>query len=213
MIPYGKRPKTLPEVLSRQEVLRVFAALPDRPLATLVRTTYACGLRISAAVRLTVSDIDSQRGVVRIRQGKGQKDRQVPLSPALVAELRGYWQRWRPRTWLFPSDKPGQHVHQGAVQRSFKQIVRRLGLRPRVSMHTLRHSYATHLLEAGVDVVTVQRLLGHRDLATTSRYLHVSVQHLQHTPSPLDALLAAAVGDEAAALPAQTPAAPIEYLP
>jgi integrase/recombinase XerD len=193
MIPFGKRPKTLPAVLSRAEVLRLFAALPDNAYRTLVRTAYACGLRISEVVRLRVTDIDSQRGVLVVRQGKGQKDRLVPLSPALLAELRAHWRRYRPRDWLFPGQKPGRHLNVNALQRLFARLVRPLGFGKAVSMHTLRHSYATHLLEAGVDVVTLQRLLGHRDLSTTARYLHVSTQQLQRTPSPLDALLATAL--------------------
>jgi site-specific recombinase XerD len=190
MISCGKRPKTLPAVLSRAEVLRLLAALPDNAYRTLVRTAYACGLRISEVVRLRVTDIDSQRGVLVVRQGKGQKDRLVPLSPTLLAELRGHWRRYRPSEWLFPGQKRGRHLNVNALQRLFARVVRPLGFGKAVSMHTLRHSYATHLLEAGVDVVTLQRLLGHRDLSTTARYLHVSTQQLQRTPSPLDALLA-----------------------
>jgi integrase/recombinase XerD len=200
MIPFGKRPKTLPSVLSRAEVLRLFTALPEGRYRTLVRTAYACGLRIGEVVRLRVADIDSSRGVLVVRQGKGRKDRLVPLSPALLEELRAYWRRYRPADWLFPGQKPGGHLHVGALQRAFARVVRPLGFRKPVSMHTLRHSYATHLLEGGVDVVTLQRLLGHRDLSTTARYLHVSTQDLRRTPSPLDALLA-------------TPAAGAERLP
>ena len=205
MIPFGKRPKTLPAVLSREEVLRLFAALPDNRYRTLIRTAYACGLRISEVVRLRVTDIDSSRGVLVIRQGKGQKDRLVPLSPALLAELRAYWRRYRPADWLFPGQKRGRHLHVGALQRTFARLVRPLGFAKGVSMHTLRHRYATHLLEAGVDGVTLQRLLGHRDLSTTARYLHVSTQHLGGTPSPLDALLAAPVPE---APPATAPVPP-----
>jgi len=206
MIPFGKRPKTLPAVLSREEVLRLFAALPDERYRTLIRTTYACGLRVGEVVCLRVADMDSPRGVLLIRQGKGQKDRLVPLSPALLDERRRYWWRYRPVNWLFPGRKRGSPLHGAAVQRRFSRIVRGLGLRKHVSMHTLRHSYATHLLEAGVDVVTLQRLLGHRDLSTTARYVHVSTQHLQRTPSPLDTLLALpALPSIAVATPAATP--------
>ena len=190
MIPFGKRPKTLPAVLSRPEVLRLFAALPDNRYRTLIRTAYACGLRIGEVVRLRVADIDSQRGVLVVRQGKGRKDRLVPLSPALLDELRAYWRRYRPAEWLFPGQKRGRHLNLSALQRTFARLVRPLGFGKAVSMHTLRHSYATHLLEAGVDVVTLQRLLGHRDLSTTARYLHGSTHHLRRAPSPLDALLA-----------------------
>jgi integrase/recombinase XerD len=189
MIPYGKRPRTLPAVLSRDEVVRLFAALPEGRERTLLRTTYACGLRAGEVVCLRVADLDSRRMVLLVRQGKGQKDRQVPLSPVLLEELRAYWRRYRPTDWLFAGRGTSGHVHIGAVQRRFARLVRRLGFRKRVSLHTLRHSYATHLLEAGVDVVTLQRLLGHRDLQTTARYLHVSTQHLQRLASPLDGLL------------------------
>ena len=190
MIPFGKRPKTLPVVLARAEVLRLFAALPDNLYRTLIRTTYACGLRIGEVVRLRVSDIDSQRGVLVVRQGKGQKDRLVPLSSALLAELRAHWQRYRPKDWLFPGKNPGQPLHITALQRTFARIVKPLGFRKHVSMHTLRHSYATHLLEAGVDVVTLQHLLGYCDLSTTANYLHVQTEHFERLASPLDALLA-----------------------
>ena len=190
VLPFGKRPKTIPAVLSPEEVLRIFAALKDNPFRTLIRLTYACGLRLGEVVRLRVGDIDSARGVLVIHQGKGHKDRLVPLTPALLDELRGYWRRYRPGPWLFPGEKEGQHVHRGTVQRYFRQLVRRLGLAKRVSMHTLRHSYATHLLEAGVDVVTLQHLLGHRQLSTTAGYLHISTRHLARLPCPLDTLRA-----------------------
>jgi site-specific recombinase XerD len=193
-LPYGKRPKTLPAVLSRDEVLQFFAAFPTDPDRLMVRTTYACGLRIGEVVRLRVAAIDSRRGVFLVRQGKGRKDRQVPLSPQLLQELRAYWQRYRPRDWLFPGVGPHGHRSITALQRRVTRAVRGLGWSKRVSLHTLRHSYATHLLEAGVDVVTVQHLLGHRDLQTTARYLHVSTRHLQRVPSPLDSLVATPPG-------------------
>jgi integrase/recombinase XerD len=190
-LPYGKRPKTLPSVLSRDEVLQFFAAFPTDPDRTLVRTTYACGLRIGEVTRLRVADIDSRRGVLVVRQGKGRKDRQVPLSPQLLQELRAYWRRYRPKEWLFPSRVSSGHCHITALGRRVTRAVRALGWSKRVSLHTLRHSYATHLLEAGVDVVTLQHLLGHNDLETTARYLHVSTLHLQRLPNPLDTLVAA----------------------
>jgi integrase/recombinase XerD len=190
MIPYGKKPRRLPAVLSRAEVVALFAGLPDNRLRLLVRAAYACGLRVAEVVHLRVADIDSQRRVVHVRQGKGRKERLVPLSPLLLEELRAYWRRYRPHDWLFPGQQPGQPVCIGTVQRAFSQVVRRLHGSKKVSMHTLRHSYATHQLEAGVDVVTLQRLLGHRHLQTTALYLHVSTAQLQRVPSPLDALVA-----------------------
>jgi integrase len=138
MIPFGKRPKTLPSVLSREEVLRLFAALPENRSRTLVRTAYACGLRIGEVVRLRVADCDSRRGVLLVRQGKGQKDRLVPLSPALLAELRGYGQRYRPADRLLPGQRRGRHLHAGALQRIFARLVRPLGFGKPVSMHPLR---------------------------------------------------------------------------
>jgi len=187
-VPYGKKPKTIPAVLSQQEVLRLFAALPDDRYRTVLRTAYAAGLRVSEVVRLTVGDIDSGRGVLLVRQGKGGKDRLVPLSPQLLQELRAYWQQQRPAHWLFPGQRPGRHVSVGQVQRVCHRAVRAAGLTKRASMHTLRHSYATHLLEAGVDLLTLQKLLGHRSVQTTVRYTHVSGPHLRQTPSPLDLL-------------------------
>ncbi len=189
-LPYGKRPKTLPTVLSRDEVLQFFAAFPTDPDRMMVRTTYACGLRIGEVVRLRVADIDSRRGVLQVRQGKGRKDRQVPLSPQLLQELRDYWRRFRPHDWLFAGLGLGGHRSITALQRRVTRAVRALGWIKHVSLHTLRHSYATHLLEAGVDVVTLQRLLGHNDLETTTRYLHVSTLHLRRLPNPLDDLVA-----------------------
>jgi integrase len=189
-IPFGKRPMTLPAVLSRDEVLQFFAAFPTDPDRLMVRTTYACGLRIGEVVRLRVPDVDSRRGLLLVRQGKGRKDRQVPLSPQLLEEPRAYWRRCRPRDWLFPGAGAQGHRSITALQRRVARAVRALGWSKRVSLHTLRHSYATHLLEAGVDVVTLQHLLGHRDLQATARYLHVSTRHLQRVPSPLDTLVA-----------------------
>lgn len=189
MIPFGKRPQTLPAVLSRAEVVTLFGALPDNRLRVLVRTAYACGLRVSEVTRLRVADIDSKRLVVHVRQAKGRKDRLVPLSGVLLEELRAYWQRYRPSEWLFPGQRRGRPVTVGGVQRQFHAVVRQLGGSKKVSMHTLRHSYATHQLEAGVDLVTLQHLLGHRCLTTTAHYLHLSAAQLQRAPSPLDALV------------------------
>jgi site-specific recombinase XerD len=188
MLPYGKRPRRLPTVLSVEEVIQLLAAARPGRERVLLQTGYACGLRISELVRLQVSDIDSSRMVVHVRQGKGQKDRQVPLSPRLLEELRHWWRRHRSKPWLFPGitertmDGP---MHAGCLQRMCKRAVARARLAKHVSMHTLRHSYATHLLEAGVDVVTLQKLLGHNSLGTTARYLHLSRRHLQQMPDLL----------------------------
>ena len=138
MIPFGKRPKTLPAVLSRAEVQKIFDALPDTWLR-LIRVTYACGLHVSEVVHLRVADINSARMVVHVRQGKGQKDRLVALSAVLLAELRTYWQRYRPAGCLFPGRYGREHLHAGALPRNFAKHVRPLGLGKHVTLHTLRH--------------------------------------------------------------------------
>jgi integrase/recombinase XerD len=185
-IPYGRRPKKLPTVLAPDEVNRLFEAADSERARTLLRTAYALGLRVSELVALRVEDLDAARGLVVVRQGKGAKDRLVPLSPRLLEELRAYWRRRRPRPWLFPGGRRGRPLTPAGVQRVVKRAARRAGLSKPVTPHTLRHSYATHLLEAGCDVLTIQRLLGHRDLKTTARYLHLSTQQLGQTPSLLD---------------------------
>jgi site-specific recombinase XerD len=189
LIPYGKIPRTLPDVLSPPEVLRLLDAAPPGRERLLLQVVYACGLRLGEVLHLQVSDIDSARMVVHVRHGKGGKDRFVPLSARLLAELRAYWRQYRPTTWLFPGARPDRPLNHSSVQRPFQQLVRKAGLSKRITPHTLRHSYATHLLEAGVDVVSVQRLLGHNDLQTTARYLHISTQRLRQTPSLLDLLV------------------------
>jgi integrase/recombinase XerD len=188
LIPFGKVPRKLPDVLSPQEVVRLLDVAVGRD-RVLLQVAYACGLRLGELLHLQVSDIDSARMVIHVRLGKGAKDRLVPLSGRLLGELRTYWRQHRPRTWLFPGATPDRPLTQSAVQRALCRIVRKAGLSKHVTPHTLRHSYATHLLEAGVDVVTVQRLLGHNDLQTTARYLHISTQRLQQTPSLLDLLV------------------------
>jgi hypothetical protein len=142
--------------------------------------------------------------VIYIRQGKGQKDRQVPLSPQLLEELRVYWRHYRPADWLFPGRFGPTHICHASLQRVCQRAVRRCGFRKKATMHTLRHSYATHLLEAGVDLGTLQRLLGHRDLKTTVRYTHVSVQRVQATAQLLD-LMTAPVAIAAAPPPPPPP--------
>jgi len=151
----------------------------------LLTTAYACGLRISELLHLQVTDIDSARMVVNVRQGKGAKDRQVPLSARMLTELRQGWGRHRTKLWLFPGQQAGKALSAGQAQRICRRVVRRARLKKSASMHTLRHSYATHLLEAGVDGVTLQKLLGHSDLSTTARYLHLSRRHLASLPDLL----------------------------
>jgi integrase/recombinase XerD len=188
VIPFGKRPKKLPCVLSPEEVARLIdAARPGRE-RVMVQTAYACGLRLDELLNLQVTDIDSSRMAVHVRQGKGRKDRLVPLSPRLLDDLRTYWRYHRPRTWLFPNRAQDGPLHAGTMQRHFRRLVKCAGLTKPATMHTLRHSFATHLLEAGVDVLTLQRLLGHRQLSTTALYLHLRSDHFRQLPSLLDLL-------------------------
>jgi site-specific recombinase XerD len=188
MIPYGRRARTLPSVLSPEEITRLLAALADDRSRLLVQLGYACGLRLSEVLHLRVGDIDGRRLVLHIRQAKGRKDRLVPLPQRLLEELRAYWRRYRPADWLFPGHKAGQPLHPAAVQRRLHRVVLCCGFGRRVSFHTLRHSYATHLLEAGVDLVTLQQLLGHRDLKTTAHYTHVATERFGQLPNLLDRL-------------------------
>jgi integrase/recombinase XerD len=188
-IPFGKRPKTLPSVLSPDEVLRLLeAASPGRD-RVLLQVAYGCGLRLNELLHVRVNDLDSARMVVHVHQGKGGKDRLVPLSQRLLQELRAYWRRWRPWPWLFPGRSPDGTLSRGNVQRRFATLVKKVALSKPCTMHTLRHSYATHLLEAGVDVLTLKLLLGHTSLQTTARYLHISTERLHKTPSLLDLLV------------------------
>jgi len=191
LLPYGKKPRTLPAVLSPDEVARLFQAVADPWDRLLLQAAYACGLRVSEVVRLQVADIDSQRMLLHIRGAKGRKDRLVPLSAVLLERLRAYWRHSRPARWLFPGQRPGRPRSIGQVQRICRRAVRAAGITKKASMHTLRHSYATHLLEGGCDLASLQKLLGHNQLSTTVRYTHVQQPHLQRCRSPLDTLPAA----------------------
>lgn len=184
-IPYGKRLHSLPTVLDVEEVRALFEASEPVRDRVLWQTNYACGLRILELLHLQVTDIDSARMVVVVRQGKGRKDRQVPLSPRLLEELRRYWWSHRSRPWLFPGQTADRPLNPSGVQRLFQITLRRAGITKRATPHTLRHSYATHMVESGVDLATVQQLLGHTSITTTAHYLHVSRRHLK-TPCLLD---------------------------
>jgi integrase/recombinase XerD len=201
LIPYAKKPKALPGVLSPQEVVRLLTAAQPGRQRMLLQTAYACGLRGNELLHLQCTDIDSARMVIHVREGKGRKERLVPLSVGLLEELRAYWRRYRPATWLFPGLGTGQPLRDGSLHRMCQEIVARAGLKKRVTMHTLRHCCATHLLEAGVDVATIQAVLGHIDLKTTVRYLHVSTRRFQQLPSLLDRLLLPTNTATAAATP------------
>jgi len=169
----------------------------------ILQTTYACGLRASEVLGLRVTDIDSSRLLLGVRHGKGGKGRHVPLSPALLGALRDHWQQRRPTTWLFPGRTATGQRSLGALQRVCRRAVVAAGFTKKVSLHTLRHSYATHLLEAGVDLVTIQRLLGHNHLQTTARYLHLTAPRLAGLPGLLEGLPAAPAATVAVAAPPQ----------
>ena len=189
---YPKRPKKLPVVLSQEEVARLIEATANPMHRTVLMLLYATGMRRTEASQLKVSDIDSQRMVLHIRQGKGARDRDVPLSGKLLQALREYWRWKKPRNFLFPSsaahrgqeqpisDKTVWHVCKGAAVRA--------GIQKKIGPHTLRHSFATHHMEAGTDLRTIQLLLGHADLKHTTVYLHLSHRHLPAATNPLDQL-------------------------
>jgi integrase/recombinase XerD len=193
-LPFAKRPSTLPDVLTRDEVTRLLeAALPGRDRA-LLETIYACGLRLRELLGLRVADINSARMILHVRQGKGKKDRLVPLSPHVLEVLRGYWRECRPTIWLFAGLRPGEALTDGTVQRICRRTAKRAGLTKRIHPHTLRHSFATHLLEAGVDLLSVQAILGHSHFNTTAKYLHISQKRLQDLPRILDGLVQPTAG-------------------
>lgn len=186
-VPFGKKPRTLPTVLSPQEVSRLLAAIRLPRWRLLCRVLYGCGLRLGEGLRLRVGDIDGQRLCLHVRQGKGHKDRVVPLSSGLVEELRAYWRLHRPAELIF-AHPDGRPFNPATLQRLFKKTVAEVGLTRHATLHTLRHCYATHLLEAGTDLPTLQRLLGHNSLSTTARYLHVRSERLRQVRSPLELL-------------------------
>ncbi len=188
VIPAPKKPQSLPVVLSPQEVVQFLDAVKPAKHRAILTACYAAGLRISEAIALTVSAIDSERIVLRIAKGKGQKDRYVMLSPKLLAVLRAWWKVQRPRHWLFPGERPDAPITRNAVQLACRIACRRARLGKAVTPHLLRHSFAVHLLEAGTDLRTIQLLLGHRSLQTTARYLRVATTSVCSTTSPLDLL-------------------------
>ncbi len=183
-IPYPKQPKKLPVVLSRGEVRSVFDAVSNLKHLTILMTLYATGTRISEALSLRVSDIDSRRMVIHIREGKGGKDRYVPLSETLLECLRLYWKQYRPDTWLFPGQNLDRPLSVNAIQQVCAKVRSKTGLSKQLSPHTFRHTFATHHLEAGTDLRTIQVWMGHASLRSTSIYLHVAAQR----PGGLDLL-------------------------
>ena len=188
VIPAPKKPQKLPVVLSPEEVLEFLRCVRNAKQRTILTTCYATGLRISEVVHLKPTDIDSKRMVIRVEQGKGQKDRYTMLSPRLLETLRGYWRAGRPKTWLFEGDVPSKPIDRSAVEQACKKARCVSGIRKPITPHSLRHAFSVHLLESGTDVRTIQLLLGHRSLATTARYLRIATSKVCSTSSPLDLL-------------------------
>jgi integrase/recombinase XerD len=191
--PYPKKQRRIPTILSQEEVARLIDAAGTAFHRTLLITLYATGLRCAELTRLKVSDIDSQRMMIHVRGGKWGKDRDVMLSPKLLGELREHWRRLprKSSAWLFPGNRwhsSDQPIDTKTPRLACQQAAKRAGLKKAVHPHTLRHCFATHLLEAGADLHTIQILLGHHDLKETTVYLHVSERHLKATASPLDSL-------------------------
>ena len=154
----------------------------------MVMTAYAGGLRIGEIIKLKVSDIDSSRMMIRVQMGKGSRDRYTILSPRLLCELRTYWKRYRPKYWLFTNEKTKNHITKSCPHLAFERTRKKLGIKKRLTFHSLRHSFATHMLEAGVDIRTIQILMGHATINSTAAYLHIAQKRLSSSKSPLDLL-------------------------
>jgi site-specific recombinase XerD len=186
-IPWPQIPKPLPKVLSGTEMERLFGAIKSTKHRAIIMAAYAAGLRVSEACSLRISDIDSKRMVIHVHYGKGEKDRCVMLSKRLLDCLREYYRQYRPEgIYLFPGRKPGAPLTASPVRSTLHKAIRAAGIKKPVTAHVLRHSFATHLLEAGVDIRTIQTMLGHGCIRTTSRYTHISATHIARTESPLD---------------------------
>ncbi|OGT32498.1 MAG: hypothetical protein A2W28_08215 [Gammaproteobacteria bacterium RBG_16_51_14] len=187
-IPKAIQPQKLPEILSRHEVGQILQAAHELKHRCFLTTVYSAGLRVGEAVCLTPGNIDSERMTLRVEQGKGQKDRYTVLSPRLLTLLRQYWRAYHPTDWLFTNRRGDEHMSVGAAQKLFYVTKRRAGISKRGGIHSLRHAFATHLLEAGTDLHTIQTLLGHRHISTTLRYFHLSHGHIAKQNSPLELL-------------------------
>jgi site-specific recombinase XerD len=188
VLPIPRKPQTLPIVLSPEEVLHFLGCIPNLKHKTILTTCYAAGLRISEAVSLRPTHIDSQRMVIRVEQGKGANDRYVMLSPRLLEILRQWWRCAKPKDWLFPGGVLGRHITPHALVVTCQDVQKRSGLSKPVTPHSLRHAFACHLLESGTDLRRIQLLMGHRSLSTTARYLRIAISKVCSTTSPLDLL-------------------------
>jgi site-specific recombinase XerD len=188
-IPRRKTEKRLPVVLDGSEIKQLFAVTTNLKHRALLMTTYSAGLRVSETAHLKVSDVDSKRMQLRVAQGKGKKDRYALLSPVTLNLLRDYWRQYRPFSWLFPGRLPERPISTRSIQKVFEKAKRKAGIKKPATVHTLRHSFATHLLEAGTDIYHIQKLLGHTSPRTTAIYIHLRRQDLLNIVSPLDSLL------------------------
>ena len=187
-LPYQRKRRGLPEILSPEETASIFEACHNLKHKTLLMTAYSGGLRLGETLGLLPSDIDSGRMMIRIEQGKGRKDRYVMLSHTLLETLRSYWKAFRPLRWLFEGKTKGQPLSPSTAEKVFSAAAGRAGIKKSLSFHSLRHAFATHLLEGGTNILVIQALLGHRSLATTQVYTHVARTYVNSTASPLDRL-------------------------
>ncbi len=188
VIPRARQPQKLPQILAREEVAALLEKTVNLKHRAILMTAYGAGLRLNELCHLRVADIDSVRMTIRVEQGKGAKDRYTLLSPRLLAELRRYWAMHRPKVWLFTRKDGERPISDGTVHRIYHAAKGRAGIGKEGGIHSLRHAFATHLLEAGVDVHTIQRLMGHGHISSTLRYFHLARKHLAGTPSPLELL-------------------------
>jgi site-specific recombinase XerD len=187
-MPYQKKRRTLPEILSPEEIAVIFEACHNLKHKTFLMTSYSGGLRLGETLGLLPSDIDSGRMMIRVEQGKGRKDRYVMLSPTLLAQLRTYWKAFRPVRWLFEGRVKAERLAPSTAEKIFTHAAGRAGVHKGVSFHSLRHAFATHLLEGGTNIRVIQALLGHQSLTTTQVYTHVAQTYVNATASPLDRL-------------------------
>ncbi len=192
-IPHPKRPKKLPEVLSDEEVKQLLDFIVNLKHRAIITTLYGVGLRVSEVCQLAIRDVDSKRMTIRVRQAKGAKDRYVPLPAFLLQTLRAYWKQYRPDTILFPGRRSDRPISTRHVYRVCVDAARAARITKHTTPHSLRHSFATHMLEHGANILDLQAILGHASLKSTARYLHVSSKSLRAAPSPLDAIMK---GDE-----------------
>ncbi len=196
-IPYPKKAKRLPDVLSEEEVKRLIDVVGNPKHRAILTTLYAVGLRVSEACQLRVCDVSSSRMLMRVEQGKGAKDRYVPICQSLLHELRAYWKKCRPAHYMFPG-RGGRAISSRHIYRVCRDAGEAAGIRQRVHPHLLRHSFATHLLDRGANILQIQAILGHTSLKTTATYIHLSQKCLQSTCNPLDLLIGPTKEEDAA---------------